>query len=313
MLAIIIPYYKITFFEEALNSLANQSDQRFRLYIGDDASSEDCTELLKKYQQKIDLVYHRFESNLGSISLTQQWERCIALTKDEQWLILLGDDDLVEHNLVEEFYKFVNSNPVEVDLIRFNLRIIDKEGKLQGKEFHHEAHETAEDLLNRMLLMKETITASEFIFNRNIYNHNNGFVEFPLAWFSDYATWLNFSKNNGIYHIKNSTVYWRLSDINISSVVSHEKNTALKIESLFLFMYFLQVNFKIDRKRLKEYTHAQMINFFGNISDFVKFRILRKEFFKFKYHATEIIVIEFFIRRLKRKKMKNLWKYLFRI
>ena len=96
-------------------------------------------------------------------------------------------------------------------------------------------------------------------------------------------------------------------------MVSNEKNTALKIESLFLFMYFLQVNFKIDRKRLKEYTHAQMINFFGNISDFVKFRILRKEFFKFKYHATEIIVIEFFIRRIKRKKMKNLWKYLFRI
>lgn len=41
MLAIVIPYYKLTFFEETLQSLANQSDKRFKVYIGDDASPED--------------------------------------------------------------------------------------------------------------------------------------------------------------------------------------------------------------------------------------------------------------------------------
>lgn len=41
MLAIIIPYYKFTFFEATLQSLANQTDQRFKVYIGDDASLED--------------------------------------------------------------------------------------------------------------------------------------------------------------------------------------------------------------------------------------------------------------------------------
>jgi glycosyltransferase involved in cell wall biosynthesis len=71
MLAIIIPYYKLTFFEATLQSLAHQIDKRFKVYIGDDASPEDPSELLEKYQGKFDFVYHRFDSNLGGISLTQ--------------------------------------------------------------------------------------------------------------------------------------------------------------------------------------------------------------------------------------------------
>ena len=41
MLAIIIPYFKLLFFEETLQSLAIQTDKRFKVYIGDDASPED--------------------------------------------------------------------------------------------------------------------------------------------------------------------------------------------------------------------------------------------------------------------------------
>lgn len=313
MLAIIIPYYKLTFFEAALESLANQTDERFRVYIGDDASPEDCSVLLARYKEKIDFVYHRFEDNLGSISLTRQWERCIALSGDEKWLMLLGDDDVLAPNVVEEFYAFLNLKKDKVDLIRFNLCTIDKNGQLQAANFEHEVHEKAEQLLDQMLLMKETITASEFIFSRNIYNDNKGFVDFPLAWFSDYATWLVFSKNNGIHYIKSASVYWRLSGINISSESSNIKNIQLKVRSLFLFLYFVQVNFKVENKRLKEYAHSQLINIFGNISDFTKIKFLSKECFKFKFKSAEIITIEFIYSRIKRKKIKNLWKYLFPI
>lgn len=313
MLAIIIPYYKLTFFEAALESLANQTDKRFRVYIGDDASTEDCSVLLERYKPKIDLVYHRFDDNLGSISLTRQWERCIALATEEKWLMLLGDDDVLGTNLVEEFYAFLELKKEKVDLIRFNLCTIDKDGQLQGANFEHEVHEKAEQLLDQMLSMKETITASEFIFSRAIYNSNKGFVDFPLAWFSDYATWLVFSKNCGVHYIKTASVYWRLSGINISSEPSNLKNIRLKVKSLFLFLYFVQVNFKVENKRLKQYAHSQLINIFGNISDFTKIKFLGKECFKFKFKSTEIIAIEFIYSRIKRKKIKNLWKYLFPI
>ncbi len=33
MLAIVIPYYKLTFFEYTLQSLAKQTNQRFKVYV----------------------------------------------------------------------------------------------------------------------------------------------------------------------------------------------------------------------------------------------------------------------------------------
>ncbi|WDF59099.1 glycosyltransferase [Flavobacterium sp. KACC 22758] len=311
MLAIIIPFYKLDFFEDTLLSLSDQTNKKFTVYIGDDASPHDPITLLEKYEGKINFIYHRFESNLGSISLTKQWERSIALSNNERWIMLLGDDDVLSNNVVEEFYNFIQYNK-DAELIRFNLKVIDENGKSTSKDFNHSVHETSEILLDQMLLMKETITASEFIFSRDVYNLNHGFVEFPLAWFSDYATWLIYGKNKGIFYIKRATVYWRLSSNNISSVVSNQKNIQLKINSLFLFLYFLQTNFDIEKKRLKDYTESQLINFFGNISDFVKIRILRKELLKFKYRSADIIIIKFIFERIKRKKLKNLWKYLFR-
>ena len=94
MLAIVIPYYKLTFFEATLQSLADQTDKRFMVYIGDDASLESPDDLLEKYQQKFDFEYYRFEENLGGTSLVKQWERCIAMTKDEEWVMILGDGAL---------------------------------------------------------------------------------------------------------------------------------------------------------------------------------------------------------------------------
>ena len=73
MIAIVIPYYKLTFFESILQSLANQTDKRFNVYIGDDASLDDPSSLLEKYNNQFDFVYHKFEKNIGSISLVNQW------------------------------------------------------------------------------------------------------------------------------------------------------------------------------------------------------------------------------------------------
>jgi hypothetical protein len=60
-------------------------------------------DLLERYKGKLNLRYHRFESNLGGISLVRQWERCIALSNNEE-LMILGDDDILGDNVVESFY-----------------------------------------------------------------------------------------------------------------------------------------------------------------------------------------------------------------
>ena len=59
MLAIVIPYFKLAFFEETLQSLAIQTDKRFKVYIGDDASPENPTSLISRYKGQFEFIYHK--------------------------------------------------------------------------------------------------------------------------------------------------------------------------------------------------------------------------------------------------------------
>jgi hypothetical protein len=249
-------------------------------------------------------VYKRFDNNLGSISLVQQWHRCIDLIQYEKWLLVLGDDDVLGENVVEEFYTFINQKNEKVCLIRFNLRIINENGQLQSDDFEHRDHESDTDLLARMFLMKETITASEFIFSRKVYEENNGFVDFPLAWFSDYATWLLFSKQTGVYHLKKASVYWRLSGINISSKSTTLRETDLKIKSLFLFISFLEQHFINYEIKQKKFAYIHLKNLLSNLTVLQSFKILIKFQFKQNYGLSREIITEFILKKIKEKSRK---------
>ena len=63
--AIIIPAYKSRFLQQTLDSVAAQTDKDFTVYIGDDASPHDLKNIVYLYQDKLDIVYYRFETNLG--------------------------------------------------------------------------------------------------------------------------------------------------------------------------------------------------------------------------------------------------------
>lgn len=232
MLAIIIPYYKLTFFKATLQSLVAQTDKRFKVYIGDDASPEDCSVLLQQFQGQIDFKYHRFDANLGAISLTQQWERCIALSNDEQWLMILGDDDVLDDNCVASFY----ANEVEIkenksNVIRYACKVINAPGNVFLGPYFHPKLELASDFYCRKVKNLTRSSLSEYIFKKEVFNQYK-FVNYPLAWHSDDKAWLDFSENKPIYTINEAIVYVRFSEINISG---RQDNIAQKLTATFQF------------------------------------------------------------------------------
>lgn len=64
-LAIIIPAYKARFLQETLDSIAKQNSHEFTVYIGDDASPYPLKTIVDHYKNKFDIIYHRFEQNMG--------------------------------------------------------------------------------------------------------------------------------------------------------------------------------------------------------------------------------------------------------
>jgi len=237
MLAIVIPYYKLKFFEETLKSLESQINQRFKVYIGDDASPEDPEHLLQKYSNKFNFSYHRFDTNLGGTSLTKQWERCIGLTANEKWLMILGDDDVLDSNVVKDFYQNLYEIENEnIFVVRFSTVKIDEEGKVTTEVYYHPKIEQTIDFLFR----KTRTSLSEYIFLKSKVI-DVGFKEFPLAWFSDVVAILEFSDFKRIFTINSAILKIRISNISISG---NQFNGKLKSKAKFKYYYYLVVDKK---------------------------------------------------------------------
>ncbi|MHB1105159.1 MAG: glycosyltransferase [Lutibacter sp.] len=241
MLAIVVPYYKLTFFDATIQSLANQTDKRFKVYIGDDASLEDPSALLEKYQGKFEFMYHKFKNNLGSISLVKQWERCIALSKNEEWIMILGDDDVLGENVVEQFYanlpEFVNTSNV----VRFATKILNEKTGTQSNFFLQPKFEMVADSYYRRFKGLTRSSLSEYVFSKDSYL-KYGFQEYPLGWHSDDRAWFDFSENKPIFAINECIVFVRESAISITG-----KNDNKDLKNLAAMLFFKGcINQKMD-------------------------------------------------------------------
>jgi glycosyltransferase involved in cell wall biosynthesis len=245
MLAIVIPYHKFHFFEELLQSIANQTDKRFRVYIGDDQSKVDPIPLLEKYSGAFSFEYERFTDNLGGISLVKQWNRCLEMIQDEEWVLLLGDDDTLSDNVVEQFYSHIEEIKSTANVVRYATYKIDENSQRISSKYTHPKLELASDFLFR----DTRSSLSEFIFKKKEMQ-SIGFKDFPLAWFSDILAVLEFSHFKSIYTINDAYMNIRISGFSISGSVDNYK---LKSKATFEFYNFLLTEKKkyFSRKQIE--------------------------------------------------------------
>ncbi|GAW89552.1 glycosyl transferase, group 2 family protein [Flavobacterium psychrophilum] len=257
-LAIVIPYYKINFFKETLDSLASQTNKNFKVYIGNDASLDNPWELLSKYQGDFDFEYHEFQENLGGTSLVNQWHRCVDLAKKEQWLMLLCDDDTISENYIEAFYNHIKEvNSLNVAVVRYASQVIDENNIPLSVIVQHPKLESAIDFLFRKLKGGTRSTLSEYIFKREMVLKVR-FKNLPLAWFSDLLGVLEFSEFKNIYTINEALLKFRLSGINITSKTD---DVVLKNEATFQFYYYLLT---IHEKCFNKYQIFVLLNTLEN-------------------------------------------------
>jgi len=236
MLAIVIPYYKLTFFEQTLQSLCDQTDKRFTVYIGNDASPENPATLIKKFKKSVTIVYRTFETNLGSTSLVKQWDRCIKMVEAEEWIMVLGDDDVLGENVVEEFYKnLAEIENIGSSVIRYSTRVINENNINISQIYKHPKLETGTDFLIRKFKGGTRSSLSEYIF-RKVKIETIKFKDLPLAWYSDLLSVVEFAEFKNIYTINEALLKFRLSGINITSKTD---NLRLKNRATFSFYYYL--------------------------------------------------------------------------
>lgn len=218
-LAFVIPYYKIDFFEETLQSLEEQTNKNFSVYVGNDNSPNDPFHIIEKYGS-LNITYKNFETNLGATDLEGQWIRCIDLSKDEEWICILGDDDCPKKNFVEEFYNILPTvDEKNINVIKTSITSIDSNSKIRGADLVHPEYDTSINTFWRDRNNQTHTSISENIFRRSSYE-KIGFRGFPLAWGTPLVAWIDYSEGGLIYGLNSTQMSVRSSEINLSRVDS---------------------------------------------------------------------------------------------
>ena len=247
-LAIVIPYYKINFFEETLKSVALQTDKRFTLYVGNDASADDPIPLIKKYFTKIEFQYFNYQDNLGGKNLALQWERVLDNVK-EGWFQILGDDDVISENFVEEFY--INLNKIEknnINVIKFSQSLIDGQDVILTPYTHLKTITDYRDIWTDIFSKRERSSLSENIFRTSEYNKYK-FKKYPLAWYSDDMAILEISNFKNIFFIETAQVQVRISEKSISGMTDDEVYNKKKEWARLYFYEDILKKFKLLPKK----------------------------------------------------------------
>lgn len=279
-LAIVIPAYKSVFLEKTLSSIAFQSCKDFTVYIGNDFSPYDLRTKVNSYRDRIDIVYQEFDENLGGKDLIAHWERCIDMVRDEEWIWLFSDDDLMDPACVDRFYSVLDQNP-SFDLFHFNVTQIDENDKIIKDLSSFPNIMTCEEYLDRRLKGKLYSFAVEYIFRRSHFMEMGRFVNFDLAWGSDDATWIKLSNSHGISNIDSAKVYWRESQYNISPNYSNPEILKRKFASQVEFAKWIYTNsesgkLQIDNKDLKNKLTCQFFKTIKDRIEFISFSTLKR-------------------------------------
>lgn len=209
----ILPAYKRRFLKEAIASILAQTYRDIELVVVDDNSPEKLEEVVNEFKdERLKFIHH--EVNLGGKNLVAAWDYAMTFATGE-WCVLASDDDIYLPQYTEKLLELAAEHP-EARLLHSRIARIDAEGKwINVGEERAEIESPVRFVFARAALGLAQ-AAPEFMFRLEDYRKLGGFVDFPLAWFSDDATWFSFAKE-GVVCTSEVLFLFRSSGINISS------------------------------------------------------------------------------------------------
>src|SRR4030095_3468347 len=119
----------------------------------------------------------------------------------------------------------------------FNTAIIDAAGSVLRVTRPFAESVSASDYAANRLVFQYSSFAAEYIFSRQAFEREGGFVEFPVAWCSDDASWVAFCGIRGIRTIEGPLVRWRSSGRNITSTDSPFVDE--KVRAMLAYLHWL--------------------------------------------------------------------------
>lgn len=231
-ISVILPAYKEKFLSQAIESILSQIYTDLELIVINDNPGSKIKSIVKRFQDSR-IYYYENEENLGGKDLIGHWNNCIKYATGE-YLVLASDDDVYEPSYLDEMVVLTKRYP-NSDLYYCRIKYIDEQGQILQISQPALEYETSIDFIYQRLFWRRKQALQEFFFRTSALKKNGGFVNFPLAWYSDDAT-LALMSSNGVAYCGKTLFGMRMSGSNISTGNLHIKK---KCEALKQYIHWL--------------------------------------------------------------------------
>lgn len=272
----LLPAYKPDFFEEALRSIKSQTLKDFKVLVSDDCSPHDLKSIYNKVcGDDARFSYRRNEVNMGSKSLVSHWNLLVDMC-DTEYLILASDDDVYEPTFLEEVDKLASKYP-EVDLIRARCKMVNESRNFAFYDGIYQELTDSLEFVHLMYLHNSIKCIANYTFRLDALKAIGGFIDFPLAWFSDRATVMKLSAH-GVANTKDVLFSFRISDVNITFGKNDEKKAYTKEYATQLYDQWFKdfmISFEKRKDNMNSYQNGLMLTISGEHRQAIRDEIVR--------------------------------------
>lgn len=223
--SVTIPSYKSEYLRDAIISVMQQTYQDFELIIVDDCSPEDLKSVVDEFASDDRIRYYRNEHNCGIVNVVDNWNICLFQCSGD-YVICIGDDDRMLPCYLEECNKLIERFP-EMKVYHAQTEIIDHQGKVTQTLPLRPEVETVVDMLYAQWFEHRKQFIGDFVFSRSWLLECGGYVKFPLAYSSDWATANMAALNGGIANGQVPMFQYRDNE----SSISRTQNLKLTVDA----------------------------------------------------------------------------------
>lgn len=222
--SILIPAYKTNFLDNCINSCIKQTYNDYEIIVVDDDSPENLKQICDNYNDPR-LKYYRNKNNCGALNVVDNWNIALGYASGE-WVICIGDDDMLTPNALEEYAKTISKYP-DVDVVHARTYRIDEQNNpIAITPKRPEFENVYEFMLQRFLGCAQFI--GDFCYRTQALKSAGGFCNLPMAWGSDDITAIRAASTHGIANVIIPIFLYRTSRFTISKSI----NAQPKLEAI---------------------------------------------------------------------------------
>lgn len=241
-----MPYYKKNFYiEETINSIINQSYQKFEIILIDDELSIESSEVLKKIKNKDERI--KIINNKNNLGAGESRNVGIKIAQGEYIAFCDCDDLWNKDKLKDQLYFMKNLN---IDFSFTSYEIINDTGKMIGYR------DATYSLTFEKLLLSCDIGLSTVICKKKLFDNENYF--FPkIKTKEDFVVWLKLLKDGvEVKGLDKNLTSWRKLNNSLSSSSLQKIFDGYKVYRYylkfnifksFMHLFLLSINYLIKR------------------------------------------------------------------